>query len=215
MGPTPSNEERQFAPVGGAAEGTTSYSACMPRHLLNHRRCQANGAAAGFTLIETCTVVAVVAVLAAAAVPSLRPLIDARRLEGAATELATDVQLARSEAVARNRPVRLSLQKTADGSCYLIHTGNAGDCSCATSGPAVCSGAASAIKRVSALAADGVGFASNSASVVFDPLHGTCTPAATLRVLGRPGREIDQVVNVMGRVRSCSPNAAVGGYRAC
>ncbi len=188
----------------------------MPPHHLDDkpRRCRATGAA-GFTLIESCMAMAVVAVLVATAMPSFRPLIDARRLEGAASELATDVQLARSEAVARNRPVRLTLQTTADGSCYLLHTGNSGDCDCATAGPAVCTGGATPIKRVSALTVDAVRFTSNSPSVSFDPLHGTCTPAATLRVLGRPGKEIDQIVNILGRVRSCSPNAAVAGYRAC
>lgn len=187
----------------------------MSSHFFRKTRHFRATGAAGFTLVESCMVVAVIAVLVAVATPSLRPLIDARRLEGAASELATDVQLARSEAVARNRPVRLTLQTTADGSCYLLHTGNAGDCRCAGTGPVVCSAGATPIKRVTALTADGVGFASNSLSMSFDPLHGTCTPAATLRVLGRPGKEIDQVVNVLGRVRSCSPNAAVAGYRAC
>jgi type IV fimbrial biogenesis protein FimT len=53
------------------------------------------------------------------------------------------------------------------------------------------------------------------ASVLFDPLHGTSTPAGTWRVIGTGGRAVHHVINVMGRVRSCSPQAAVPGYRAC
>jgi type IV fimbrial biogenesis protein FimT len=51
--------------------------------------------------------------------------------------------------------------------------------------------------------------------MAFDPLHGTATPTATWRVIARDGRAIHHVVNVMGRVRSCSPDAAVPGHRAC
>ena len=51
--------------------------------------------------------------------------------------------------------------------------------------------------------------------VVFDGRKGTVTPTATLRLTARDGRAIHQVVNIMGRVRSCSPAGAVGGLRAC
>ena len=63
----------------------------------------------GVTLVEACVVVAITAVLASTAAPSLRGLIDTRRLERAATALATDIQFVRTEAVARNQPLRLSL----------------------------------------------------------------------------------------------------------
>jgi len=36
-----------------------------------------------------------------------------------------------------------------------------------------------------------------------------------LRVLGANGRAVHHVVNVMGRVRSCSPLNAMPGYTAC
>ena len=55
----------------------------------------------------------------------------------------------------------------------------------------------------------------NVASILFDPVHGTSTPAGTVRVIGSTGRELRHVVNVMGRVRTCSPQGGVSGYRAC
>ena len=61
----------------------------------------------GVTLVEACVVIAITAVLASTAAPSLRGLIDSRRLERAATALATDIQFVRTEAVARNQPLRL------------------------------------------------------------------------------------------------------------
>jgi type IV fimbrial biogenesis protein FimT len=36
-----------------------------------------------------------------------------------------------------------------------------------------------------------------------------------MRLTSRNGTAIHQVVNIMGRVRSCSPAPALSGYRAC
>jgi type IV fimbrial biogenesis protein FimT len=178
-----------------------------PTRLTHHQR--------GVTLVEACTVLAVLAVLASTAAPSLQGLIDSRRLDGAATQLATDIQFVRTEAVARNIPVRLSFHTTAEGSCYVLHTGNADQCDCSAPGPATCSGDARQIKTVALTAADRVSLQTNTASVLFDPLHGTSTPTGTLRLVGPQGRAVHHIVNVMGRVRSCSPQGAMPGYRAC
>jgi type IV fimbrial biogenesis protein FimT len=40
-------------------------------------------------------------------------------------------------------------------------------------------------------------------------------PTGTLRVVGAGGREVHHIINVMGRVRSCSPSPALPGYRTC
>lgn len=148
-------------------------------------------------------------------VPGLQSLFDARRLGGTATQLATDIQFVRSEAVARNRALRLSFHASAGSTCYVIHTGNAAQCDCDTAGPAVCTGGAEQIKTVHLPAIERVSLQANVASVLFDPLHGTGTPTGTLRVIGADGREVQHVINIMGRVRSCSPLGAVPGYRAC
>ena len=169
----------------------------------------------GVTLVEACIVMAVTAILATTAAPGMQDLIDTRRLDGAATLLATDIQFVRTEAVARNTPVRLSFHTTTDGSCYVVHTGNAAQCDCTAAGPAQCTGGAVQIKTVRVPAADHVSVQSNAASMLADPLHGTVTPTGTVRVGGANGRAVHHVVNVMGRVRSCSPLAAMPGYRAC
>ncbi len=169
----------------------------------------------GITLVETCAVISIVSILSAAATPNLQGLIDSRRLDGAATQLASDIQFVRSEAVARNLPVRLSFYPSAEGSCYVVHTGNAEQCACDTGGPATCSGDARQIKTVALTAADRVSLQTSADSVLFDPLHGTSTPTGTLRLIGQQGRAVHHVINVMGRVRSCSPQGAMPGYRAC
>jgi len=169
----------------------------------------------GITLIEACTVLAITAVLAASAAPGMQELIAGRRLEATATQLATDIQLTRAAAVARNQALRLSFHKRKDGSCYVIHTGAVDQCDCSGSGPAVCTSGAREIKTVIVSTADQVSVVANVGSVLFDPMHGTSSPTGTLRVIGATGREVRHVINVMGRVRSCSPAPSVPGYRVC
>ena len=169
----------------------------------------------GVTLIEACIVVSIAGVVLGTAVPGMQSLLDGRRLGGAAHQLATDVQYVRTEAVVRNQPVRLSFLTAADATCYVVHTGATAQCNCDASGPAVCSGGAEEIKTVRLTAADRVSIDANVASILFDPLHGTSTPTGTLRIVGTQGREVHHVVNIMGRVRSCTPDGAVPGYRAC
>lgn len=169
----------------------------------------------GLTLVELAATLAVTAVLAGTALPSLADFVGTRRLEGVAAQLATDIQFVRSDAVARNTPVRISLHQGADGSCYVVHTGAAAQCNCLASGPAQCTADAHEIKTVQLSARDGVSLQSNVASLLFDPLHGTVSPTATLRVVGLHARAIHHVVNLMGRVRSCSPQGAVAGQPVC
>lgn len=168
----------------------------------------------GVTLIETMIVIAVTVIIAATAAPSLKRLLDGRRLDAAANQLAADIQLVRTEAVARNKPVRLSLHGGSAPSCWIVHTGAAALCSCAGGGPASCVGGAVEIKTVNLATADRIDLQSNVASMLFDPLHGTATPTGTVRVIDPNGREVRHIVNVMGRARSCSPNG-VAGWRAC
>jgi type IV fimbrial biogenesis protein FimT len=72
------------------------------------------------------------------------------------------------------------------------------------------------VHRVVHFAADsGVAVAANVRSLVFEPTRGTVTPTATLRVEGARAA-VHQVVNIMGRIRSCTPDAAaMPGYKAC
>jgi type IV fimbrial biogenesis protein FimT len=59
-----------------------------------------------------------------------------------------------------------------------------------------------------------VAIMSNSDSVAFSAEFGTATPTATVRVLNTAGEEIQVVVNLMGRVRSCSPTATLKALQA-
>jgi len=172
----------------------------------------------GITLVEASIVGAIAAITLTAAAPSFQHFIEKQRLDGAAAELASDIQFARAEAVLRNTGLRLSLHGLPWGSCYVIHTGAKDQCRCAASGPAQCSGDAQQVKTVQLRADSRIALQGNVSSILFDPLHGTGTPSGTLKLVAASGRAVHHVVNVMGRVRTCSPRAAaapVAGYRAC
>ena len=170
----------------------------------------------GLTLLELAIVVAITAIVAAAAAPSFTALIDARRLDSAATRLAADIQLARSEAIARNQPLRLSLFTGTGASCWIVHSGAAGRLPLQRRRRRGVRRRRARRSRASSLAnSERVSVAGNVASIVFDPLHGTSTPTGTLRLVGARGSAVHHVVNVVGRVRSCSPDGAVPGYSPC
>lgn len=76
----------------------------------------------GFTLVEWMITLAVVAILAALAVPSLRLLMDKYQLKAAAQALYDDVQLARSEAIRRSAHTAVQFAATAPSWCAVIGT---------------------------------------------------------------------------------------------
>jgi type IV fimbrial biogenesis protein FimT len=173
---------------------------------------------AGFTLIELMVVVALVAILLALAAPSFRDTIARNRLEGVASELATDFQYARSEAVSRNAQVGLFVGTN----CYTVFTVGSTD---ATSCTALGTGA-TAIKSVNidTGSAIGLAFASNNtkAFIQFDPVRGIAADSAgadwsgSVTVSSGVGLwQLRTEVTNFGRVKTCSPSATFKGYPSC
>jgi len=168
----------------------------------------------GFTLTESAVVVATLAVLVGTAAPSFQAQRERRALEATAALLETDLQLARSEAVARNESVRIDFAESPAGSCYVMHTGDAQGCRCDAAAATSCDPGVTELRTVRLLHDGGIVLQSNSRSVLFDAVKGTITPTATMRLVSSRG-SLHQVINIMGRVRTCSPGGVVPGYRAC
>lgn len=176
--------------------------------------CQPARTQKGMTLIESLVCLAVTAVTLGSALPSFESARERRHLDGAAAQLETDLQHARGLAVARHHTLRIGFEAGPAGSCYVVHTGTAGECSCSGGELPVCRPGAQALRSARFDPASLV-LASNVTSIVFDPIKGTITPTATLRLTGSQGRSVHLVVNIMGRVRTCSPSASTPGYPAC
>lgn len=170
----------------------------------------------GMTLIELMVVIGILGVLASLAIPSFQGLQERQRLVGYASVLVTDIQFIRSESVARNHGLRISFGTDAGGTCYLLHSGSATDCTCSSDGTSQCGDPANSIvKSVGLATALGVRLQSNVASMFFNPSRGTTSPAGSITVVGQDGKSIRQVVNIMGRTRTCSPQGSVSGYKVC
>lgn len=166
----------------------------------------------GLTLIDVLIVLTVLSIVCGFSAPSMKTMLDKRRLEGIANEVQADLQYARSEAVSRNRTLRIDFSRDEHGSCYVVHSGG---CTCHGDGAVSCEMPEAALKTLSIPASSGIALDSNVSSITLDPVHGTVTPTVTLRMATSAGLEVRHIVNFLGRVRSCSPNRTVSGYPAC
>jgi type IV fimbrial biogenesis protein FimT len=164
----------------------------------------------GVTLVEVCVVGAMAAILAGAALPSFTESLNKRKFDGAVAEIPTEVNFARSAAVSSNRVTWLSYTQVVGGTCAMVHVGAKTDCSCTAGGQSVCANGGEALK---------VGLHAVPVSIAlpihFDPTNGSVSPTATIRVEYAAGKELHHKVNIMGRVRSCSPMGAIKGYAIC
>ena len=170
----------------------------------------------GLSAVELMISLAISTVLLGSAVPMLQDLRTGQALRATAALLETDIQFARSQAMASGQPLRLSLQSINGAeSCYVIHTGAANACRCDGAGQAHCDAGAKLLRLAEQPGASGITLAPVQRSLLFDPGKGTVTPTATLRVEDREGRAIHQIVNIMGRVRSCTPSVGLSGLKPC
>ena len=170
----------------------------------------------GFTVLEAKIMVSVIAVSTATAVSGFKGFLERKHTEALAADLASDLQFVRSEAVSRNASLRVSFMNDASGaSCYVIHTGSVADCHCGAEGPAVCQSDSIALKTVHFPLSRPVRVNSNVRSMLFDPKHGTVSPTGRIVVEDSAGRQIHHVVNLMGRVRTCTPAGTGNNARTC
>jgi type IV fimbrial biogenesis protein FimT len=166
----------------------------------------------GFTIIELMVVVALVAVILAVAAPSFTSTLARKRMEGVASELATDIQYARSEAAQRNAAVGVVFGPA----CYTVYVlGSTNATSCTALGTG-----ATSLKAVSISGGSSLAFAPtvSGAFIAFDPLRGMAIDAGsgtsdlsgTVTVTNVAGNwQIQALVTKVGRTKLCSPNNTV------
>jgi prepilin-type N-terminal cleavage/methylation domain-containing protein len=173
----------------------------------------------GFTIIELIAVMIIAAILLVIAAPSFNDFMSKRRVEGVFQELITDLQLARSESVSRNRVVRV----TFGTACYVVHDSSPGTSTACTQTTETIDSDDVKIKTVQLASNSNVTLTPQSALtyVEFDPVRGTATwsgsgTAAEVDTGSLAGSwQLRAVATAAGRVRTCSPNASVEGFEAC
>ena len=167
----------------------------------------------GFTLIDFMIVLTIAGILLGQAVPSWSRAFADKKLQGEAENIATAIQLARTETVTRNRTVSFSILSTPGGAtCHVVHTGTAAECRCNDDGTAIC---AAPEVVVAAARHDPSVRASLSHSIRFDPRSGTATPTGTVALYSTSGRELQNRVAITGRVRTCVASGSMAGYVPC
>lgn len=182
---------------------------------------------AGFTLIELAVVMAVVAIIAAAAMPALRDFFDRYRLRGAVDEAMSVIANARVEAVKSDRDVAIAFGGAANNWCIGANAaveptgGNpvAGAVACDCRTPSQCLVAGQQLALVQgkhtgvSVTPVNVAFTFNSKLGVVSPL-GTATATFT-----SPSSTYDVrlVVDALGHASACVPSGkpSVAGVPSC
>lgn len=146
-----------------------------------------------FTMIELLVVLAVLAVLATLVAPSFNDQIWQRRLEGVSTDLSTDLQFARTQAVDDRATVRVITSN--GGARYVIRNAANVD-----------------LKTVDLPA--GI-TATDAVTITYDQLRGTSNAQQILVQSARTPAQLRVDTNIMGRVSICAPNPVLKGYSPC
>lgn len=177
----------------------------------------------GFTLVELMVTLAIAALLAAIAVPSMREFIARKRVEGVAQELVTDLRYLKSQQVQRNEPVVIRFGSTASTTCYILYTlgSQRGDCDCTRTGQPVCTqgvtGPSEELKTVILPRSRGVTVTSAPTMLVLGGFNGLPLGGVTIRaaVASTVGGEVRVSTNAAMRSDLCSVSGHESALAAC
>lgn len=179
----------------------------------------------GFGILEWLVVVAVLGLLTAVALPSMRSFLERRAIEGVAQLLVADLQYARSVAVQRNEAVSVK----AGVDCVVLHLASAtAECNATTAAVVPADGALKTVRlgeSGGALQDITLRPLDDLAQVRFEPVGGTAAfvgPAAgagsaSWQVADGAGQLRLRVdVNLGGRVSLCVPSgSSFPGHAGC
>lgn len=192
-----------------------------------HRRRSAARRAVGVTLVELMVTLAIVAVLLAVALPSMREFVARKRLEGIAQELVTDLRLLKSHQI-QNRPntgTAIGFGSNAQKTCYILFVrgDNVENCDCAAAEDVVCGPANAAglrpapIRQVNIPLNTGVTLTASRSNLAVLGYNGMPQFNRTLNITlnGGSAGEIRVATNATGVPSLCSVSGAFGAIPRC
>lgn len=175
----------------------------------------------GFTLLELLATIAVLAIVLAFGVPSMTTAIEKRETIAAAEQIYSELQLARSEAIARSEPLFMNI---VNGVSWAIGFNDVAPCDPADNAP-VCDLPDLAnnnpiTHRFTFNDHPDVNVASTAAQITFQPQRGTATSAdINITSTGDVGYVMTVAISPLGHISMCSsdadPASHVSGYGTC
>ena len=176
--------------------------------------------AAGFTLIELMIGIAIMSIVLALGMPSYQAWIKNAKIRSAAESIVYGLQIARSQAVSRNEPVRFTLNAGSSWTvgCDVVSAG----CPANIQSRAAGDGSSSSVTVV---AAAGMPVKFNNLGQMTAPAPAAPATNIAINVDVDPAilsaaesRDLRVVVDVGGAIRMCDPNVALvvpADSRAC
>jgi type IV fimbrial biogenesis protein FimT len=175
----------------------------------------------GFSLLELMVVIAILAIVLTFGVPSMTTAIEKRDTIAAAEQVYSELQLARSEAIARSQPLFMNF---VNGANWAVGFSDDATCDPADNAP-VCDLPDLAnnnpiTHRFTFNDHPDVSVASTAAQITFQPQRGTATSAdVDITSTGDVGYVMTVTISPLGHMSMCSSNADpakhVSGYDAC
>ena len=172
----------------------------------------------GFTLIELLVVLVVLGIFVIAGVPAMNGFIEKNRVRGAAEVVASEFQLARSEAIKRGRPISVSFNTVGVKWCFGTDENPGCDCTVVDVNQAgACTlevGGKDLLKVTSSDAYKGVSVLQNfsGGTATFDHVRGSVNTGSVVTT-SPGGLQMQVQVSALGRIGICSVN--IPGYPPC
>lgn len=174
----------------------------------------------GVSMIEVLVTVAVLGILAAAAMPNMRDMIDTRKLKNQTETIADTLRLARSEAMKRAasgtpKVVSATVSAGASTAWFVGLSNTTAACTDAASCVLV-QGANSAPYMITATECGGCSVATTANLYTFS-FRGVATAGggSSVTVTSPMNKTLRVDIGTTGRVSVCSPGGAIAGYATC
>ena len=175
----------------------------------------------GFSLLDLMVTVAVLAIIAAVGVPSMLEAVEKRKTTAAAEEIYSQIQLAKSESIARSQQVFMNI---VGGTDWAIGFGSDQDCDPTDNSP-VCTlpdldNNNPITHRLTSADRPNINVTASTNQLTFTPQRGMVT-GTTINITsqGSVGYAIRITVGMLGQVSLCSPDTDpakyVMSYRPC